>query len=81
MIHIDGKNMNPLSFKVYGDTKLFRMFHKFAKYNEIDLINLTFLHKGVPVLDFESTVEAKNIKDEDNIRVIYETHVYKKIKF
>lgn len=78
LISIEGSNLNPLSFKLYPDTKVFRMFHKFSKYNEIDLMNLTFFNKGVPILDYESTVKDNDLKDDDEIRVIYETHVYKK---
>lgn len=78
LITIDGSNLNPLSFKLYPDTKVFRIFHKFSKYNEIDLVNLTFLNKGVPILDYESTAQDNGLKDEDEIRVMYETHVYKK---
>lgn len=81
MIHLDGQNMDPLNFKVYPDTKVFRLFHNFAKYNELDLFNLSFSLNCIPVLDYELSVEDIGCKNEDSIVVRYETHVYtKKIK-
>lgn len=81
MIHLDGKHLSPLSFKLYPDTKVFRMFIKFAKYNELDLIDFTFLYKGVPIEDYEITVQALGCKDDDEIRAIREYHTRTKIKF
>lgn len=81
MIHLDGSNLQPLSFKLYPDTKVFRMFHKFAKYNELELICFTFLYKGVPIDDYDTTLEEVGCQDEDEICVIYETHFHKKIRF
>lgn len=69
-ITVNSPNFQEVDFKVKDHIMLYKVFHKFALLNDIEVEFLEFLYKGVPLMPDKSVGEYC-MKDTDTIKVLY----------